>query len=330
MLAPSEDVLKRNTQKIAATLRGNTILQDYIGADWQVVWGPVTTNSRRRAPTAAVDSFVTDNTMYVARGTSLETGKPMYVVGIAGTNILSKKSWLLEDFNVALESDWGMPNSGRISEGSMVGLSVLINMRDESSGQTLLEFFGTRSDLNTTEVAFTGHSLGGALSPLVALRFIEWKEALGAKTPVRIYPVAGATPGDALFANYAAQKFGDDYRSVINAYDIVPHSWRADMFAKIPTLYASAPPFNPGGQQGFTLPATFIPIFNAVKAVIEQKNYQRIATDQEIVFTGKPNTYPDQSGTFFKEAAHQHMDAYFSDGFQFPQPIINVLKDFLN
>ena len=333
LVTTSEAALNANTQKINDALINNDSLPTFIGNDWQVVWGPVTSNSLKKKTSSAlsvVDSFVTDNLMYVAKGTNLTTGKPMYVTGIAGTNIVSQKDWKLEDFNVLQEADWGMPNSGKISKGSMVGLTILSAMRDAKRGQTLLEFLGSQDDINTTEVAFTGHSLGGALSPLMALKCIEWKQQKGYKTTVSTYPIAGPTPGDSQFASYAAQKFGDHYHSVINNYDIVPHSWQKDKFARIPGLYSSSPPFNPGGQQGFRLSISYKSAYDVLKVVINKKSYQRMAPDKEYAFNGKANVYPNQDGSFLKEAGYQHVKAYFSDGFQFPPPVINVITKLLS
>ena len=333
LVTTSEAALNANTQKINDVLTNNDSLRIYIGNDWQVVWGPVTSNSLKKKASGAVsvvDSFVTDNLMYVAKGTNLATDKPMYVAGIAGTNIVSEKGWKLEDFNILEEANWGIPNGGKISKGSSVGLTILSAMRDAKKGQTLLEFLGSQSDINTTEIAFTGHSLGGALSPLMALKCIEWKEQKGYTTIVSAYPIAGPTPGDSQFASYAAQKFGDHYHSVINNYDIVPHSWQKDMFARIPGLYSSSPPFNPGGQQGFTLPTSLRMAYDVIKVIIDLKSYQRIAPDKEYAFNGTANVYPNQDGSFLKEAGYQHVKAYFSDGFQFPLPVVNAITQLIS
>lgn len=333
LITTSEAALNANTLKINDALKSSADLRSYIGNDWQVVWGPVTSNSLKKKTTGAVsalDSFVTDNTMYLAKGTNLATGKPMYVAATSGTNIVSEKGWKLEDFDVLKEADWEVPNSGKISEGSMIGLTILNSMKDTKTGQTLLQFLGSQPDINTTEVAFTGHSLGGALSPLMALKCIEWKEKMGYTTPVSAYPVAGPTSGDRQFASYAAQKFGDNYHSVINNYDIVPNSWQKDMFARIPAMYVSSPPFNPGGQQGFTLPTSYKVAYTLTKDVIDLKTYQRISPDKEYVFNGSANVYPNKDGSFFKEAGYQHVKAYFSDGFQFPQPVINVITSLIS
>jgi len=327
LIAASEHELSQNTLKINDALQNNADVRAYIGTDWQVVWGPAISNSIKKSTTSAADSFVTDNTMYVARGTDLATGKSIYVVAVAGTNAVSRKGALVEDLNVVSEKDWGAPNSGKISDGSAVGFAILNAMTDPVTGKTLIQFLSTLNDAGPSEVAFTGHSLGGALSPLMAVKFIEWKEQMGyTNMDVSVYPIAGPTPGDEEFAVYAAQRFGANYHSVINANDIVPHAWQKDMFAQIPSLYINVPPFNPGGSEGFKLPLKEQLDYDALKLVIDLKTYQRIAPDQEFVFKGAANIYQDGSGTFFKEAKYQHTTAYYKDAFQFPQSVIEVLS----
>ena len=328
LVAASEEALSQNTLKINDALQNKADVRAFLGTDWQVVWGPVIATSKKKSATTAPDSSVTDNTMYVARGTDLSTGKPIHVVAIAGTNAVDKKSAINEDFNVVSETDWGAPGQGKISAGSGLGLSILSNMRDGATGQTLLEFLATLKSAGPSEVAFTGHSLGGALSPLMALKFIEYTQQLGyTNLTISVYPIAGPTPGNKEFALYAAQKFGEGYHSVINAHDIVPHSWQKDMYAQIPSLYQNAPPFNPGGTAGFFLSSEDQVAYNAVKAVIEFKTYQRIAPDREFVFSGTPNVYSDGSGSFFKEAKYQHTIAYYQEAFGFPPSIIEALAN---
>ncbi|WP_138994177.1 lipase family protein [Larkinella sp. C7] len=334
VVATSEEELQQNTLKINALLQTNADVRAYLGTDWQVVWGPAIANSRKKSSTSKVDSFVTDNTMYVARGTDLATGKPIHVVAIAGTNAVSRKGALLEDFNVfnqkqwGGETDWGTPGSGKITAGSAVGFNILGSMRDPSTGKTLLQFLSTLGGAGPNEVAFTGHSLGGALCPLMALQCMEWQEQMGyTNLHVSVYPIAGPTPGNKEFAEYAAQKFGDNYYSVINTNDIVPHAWQKDLFAQIPSLYKNAPPFNPGGKKGFGLSFDDQAAFDVIKLLIDLKSYQRIAPEREFAFNGRSNVYPDGSGSFFQEAKYQHTIAYYKEAFGFPQSIINMLAN---
>lgn len=328
VVAASEAELQQNTLKINQLLQTNTDVGAFLGTDWQVVWGPVIANSRRKSATSPVDSFVTDNTMYVARGTDLATGKRLHVVAIAGTNAVSRKGAIVEDLNVVSENEWPVPGRGKISAGSAVGFGILNRMSDATTGKTLLEFLGTLAQAGPAEVAFTGHSLGGALCPLMALKTIEWQQQLGsANLTVSVYPIAGPTPGDEVFADYAAGQFGTSYYSVINANDMVPHAWQKDLFAQIPSLYQNSPPFNPGGKTGFRLPLKEQLDYDALKLVLEAKTYQRIAPGREFVFQGRPNEYADGLGSYFKEAKYQHTTAYYKDAFGFPESIMALLAN---
>ena len=328
LVAASEEELQQNTLKINQLLQTNADAKAFLGTDWQVVWGPALANSKRKSATSPVDSFVTDNTMYVARGTDLATGKLIHVVAIAGTNAVSRYGAFFEDVDVVEEKDWGTTNGAKISAGSMNGFTILNTMKDATTGQTLLQYLATLSQTGPAQVAFTGHSLGGALTPLMALKTIEWQQQTGTTNlSISVYPIAGPTPGDQVFALYAAWQFGEAYHSVINAHDIVPHSWQKDLFAQIPSLYKQAPPFNPGGTKGFSLPLTDQLAYDALKLSIDAKTYQRIAPDREFVFSGTPNVYANGLGSFFAEAKYQHTIAYYKEAFGFPQPIIDALSN---
>lgn len=324
LVTSTESQLVANTRRIGEAFNNNTDLKNYIGNDWKVVWGPVIATSPK-----STDSFTTDNTMYIAQGKDMETGKSLYVVAIAGTNIVSKKGWTQEDFNVLSKQDWGKPNSGKISKGTSVGLDILLNMKDLSSNKTALQFFEDLNKDSTYEIACTGHSLGGALSPVMALKIIEWKEKNQLNNiTISIYPIAGATPGDKEFASYAASKFVNNYFSVINSNDIVPNSWENDMYAKIPNLYNNAN-FNSGA--GFTFPQELKTTYDAMKIGISNKQYTRIAASKEFVFSGIPNVYSATTpGTFFTEAAYQHTQGYFKNAFNFPPQVIEAISSIMH
>lgn len=319
LVTTNEAALVRNAQKIKDALQNDIALRSFVGSNWEMVWGPVTANGLKTNNTSGVDSFITNNTMYLIKTFDSASAKVQYVVAIAGTNIVSEKGWFLEDFNVFVKKDWGKANSGKISEGTFIGLQALLNMKDAATNKTLIQYFEELPRDAAYDIAFTGHSLGGALSPVMALKFLEWTEQNNRNNvAVSTYPIAGATPGDKEFAQYAADKFGDNYFSVINNYDIVPNSWQKDMFAAIPNLYNNGN-FNAG--KGFLFPSQLEKTYNLVKLAIADKNYTRIAQNKEFSFNGTPNSYALGKGSFFAEAGYQHTTAYFNDAFALPQDV---------
>src|SRR5262249_8685312 len=100
------------------------------------------------------------------------------VVTIAGTNPNSIFDWFVLDWDVGKVVRWpygSHPQGAAISEGSWLGLQILRALRPgygvPGMGTTLGEFLTlAMRDLNqTTTLIVTGHSLGGALSPALAL-----------------------------------------------------------------------------------------------------------------------------------------------------------------
>lgn len=216
-----------------------TETKEIIG-DWKAIWGPIV---YANDPTST--SVHADNTM----GMYLNESENTIVIGIAGTNINSPYGWFVEDFSVQKTVSWelvtGTPNSGNISNGTHIGLNILLNMtnkEDTSMLTALKNFLHNNSHLQDVQVAVAGHSLGGALSPTLALYLVDKKNDWDPEnnTSVGAFPTAGPTPGDEGFASYyekqiAAKKIY--YLSQHNALDVVPHAWEKSDLEKIPTIY---------------------------------------------------------------------------------------------
>ncbi len=222
-----QELLKARVTKVLET----PSIQEDIGK-WDVVWGPVV-YERGRHPKYAT------NAMYVAQNGN------QYIVAIAGTNPSSFYDWFLEDFNVIRKVSWhygDIPGSlkPKISKGTSIGLNNLLqNMK--SSDQLLLQFLKetvTNSD-DEIEIIFTGHSLGGALSPALALAVLDQKSKWAGEKPFKIsvYPSAGPTPGNRDFSTYYDSRLGNSTTRIWNEIDIVPHGWNEKMLSEIPSLY---------------------------------------------------------------------------------------------
>ncbi len=205
------------------------------GGDWSTVWGPFVY--------CEMDGLIqinpgATNMMFVAHSPS----QNMYVVAIAGTNPTGWSAGTIEDLEVGPNSmvawppvlgdiplvntdklQWTplpSPSADRpaIDAGTSAGMDVLYGMVCPYSGLRLVDFLdpknpkGTHSQ-NGQTIVFTGHSLGGALAPTLAM--LLYPMAAKAGTPAKRAPnpnasqwqnvyiiaTAGPTPGNAGFAS---------------------------------------------------------------------------------------------------------------------------------
>lgn len=141
-------------QDISARL-GSSIFTDNIGT-WETVWGP--------AVYVNDNDDVADNAMYAAQNQSTKD----IVAGIAGTNPVSKFD-VDEDIDVGTTVPFpGAPSGACVAQGTWEGVGILENMVDPTSGKTLLAFLNGLQPTNANLI-FSGHSLGGALTPVFAL-----------------------------------------------------------------------------------------------------------------------------------------------------------------
>jgi hypothetical protein len=282
-------------------------IQEKIG-QWTVVWGPIIYYHNPK-------NQVWDNIMYVAKGQNSETNNPQYVVAIAATNPQSVFDWLQEDFDTHKMYSWSTqnPERGKISEGTNTGITILQNLKD-SSNRSLLEFLTKEipsQSEHPIEIITTGHSLGGALSPVMALWLYEnqttWNPT-GKKVTVNTQFSAGATPGDQTFSNYYGNtEPGLNQSSRLwNSLDIVPHAWNIQQLKQIPTLYE---PCNIAKFSRITL------LVNTQIQKVKNCNYLALnpstfAMKGQCGVFSKTQTTPLKQ--FIQEAYFQHIQAYFN------------------
>ena len=332
--------LQQNAVNRIQTALQDPVLTSFIG-NWELVWGPCLQNSQvKNKKSGHFNKWLSDNTMYVVKGQDPDApSKTVYVVAVAGTNSISNFGWRDEDGKVGIMVNWqGVPNA-KISKGSSDGLNILLKMKDNK--KNVLDFFDTIASNENIEIATCGHSLGGALSPLVALKLVEMKEINGfSNHTISCYPSAGPTSGNAELASYAEEKLANNYHSVINNYDIVPHAWETTMLDQIPKIYSST------AYGGLTLIGAPLGLLNYKKEIIKliEANYTRIfgGTANEYTFDGKPkdpNEPPvdmpvkgisKENKLFFCQAAYQHTTVYNkANALNLPETVSNQILHYI-
>lgn len=277
---------------------------DLIGT-WKIAWGPVVFQSI--IPLG--EDHYADNIMYVAVNDA-----NTYTVAIAGTNSKSIYDWIWEDANVKETVSWEYSPSISgvlISKGTSLGVSHLLDMKT-TQGQTLVDFLKQIPNKSEATIIFTGHSLGGALSPTLALALMSPNNQFGLNksdwSNVYVYPTAGPTPGNSNFADFFSNVFPitpiglevwEAWNGLVwNNLDIVPHGWNLDTLPEISTLYA--PHIEPSDE-----------VEKFVNDLISFStssgtNYTQLKYQQPLSGTFNTN-HPDFSG----QAFYQHIPAYY-------------------
>jgi hypothetical protein len=234
--------MQKYVQAVATAVLSDTTIQGLIGSDWTPVWGPVVYASDTSGSTVHAD-----NTM----GCYYSKSNNMFVVAVAGTNPTSPFDWFDEDLDVHTLVPWttaGGTGVGNIAAGTSAGLQILLELTDGSL--TMLKALAnyiTNNSVTGATIAVGGHSLGGALSPCLALYMYDNASTLGLSgQQLSAFPTAGPTPGDSDWAQTyesVIQNKGITYSSLYNTLDVVPLAWQESDLATIPTLYdADIPP----------------------------------------------------------------------------------------
>jgi hypothetical protein len=219
--------------------RINAAFQSDVGnlGSWEIVWGPAVFGDEH--------SLTVDTALYVARNMVTNS----YVVSIATTSARSRYELYSLDLNVtqtaAFPSDITPagcppplgPRAGHVSLGTALGVTHLLELQDGSwpGSPNLQTFLAGVSNADATLV-FTGHGLGGALAPALAL-WLYPQPMMSPWKAVYILPTASAAPGDADFRAGFARAFpqvsisgiNPDYgfwnTLIWNEFDVVPHAW---------------------------------------------------------------------------------------------------------
>jgi hypothetical protein len=306
-------------KQMLAIVEGGLKLSESMIGKWSVAWGP--------AVYQAPSSKVADSTMYVAKQEATSESPAKLVLAIAGTNGLSIFGWVVLDLWVSQQAPWNLfkPDQGKLSMGSYTGFNILRSMKPGpdaiSPGKTIKEFM-TEEATNPVAVTVTGHSLGGALAPPLALWLYEeqkeWDPA-GTAT-LDVMPSAGPTSGNGDWASYYDSCLGDKTNRIWNSKDIVPHAW--SMLDGLAEIYAPEIPADSWIE-------TFI---NAAKYLARNGDYTQINTSNEFQGTVQKaiiiSKLPDFAN-YLTQALYQHTFGYVKLlGIQESEPVKAALDTF--
>ena len=290
--------------------------------DWQIVWGPALYSSD------VVDDKKQANLTFIAQSHSMPSS---YIVATRGTVSNDFWEWFTEDLAVNFTlwpTSLNTDATPYISAATANGLRVVLNTTPPSvaqtpkgfsplpgAGQNLAEFLATLTDQKTIELCFTGHSLGGAIAPALALWFKQTQGNAQLPNNPIFFPMpswdsnnvaniscvslAGATPGDKAFSNYFDTLLGESYDRIYNTHDVVPHAFAE--FDQMAGLYEP------------TIGMTF-----AEKAALDAMKLRLKEEQHKInaVYTNLPNanpfTYPldTTKNSYAGQALYQHITAY--------------------
>ena len=220
-----------------------------------MAWGPVI-----YANDTVGNNCVVDNLLVLFQNNSQEINHaPKYVLATSGTNDISKFGWFDEDFDAYSMIHWpdnqtagnihtfckrltevkpsGEASGIAVSLGTATGISELLGMtyQGDSIHHALKKLLNGSHDT----IAVAGHSLGGALSPSLALVLKQYQHSWDTDQNVVIeaYPTAGASPGNQGFHDYFFDSFQNNFHGRMNMMDMVPHAWQKNMLNDIKTLY---------------------------------------------------------------------------------------------
>jgi hypothetical protein len=147
-----------------------------------------------------------------------------YVLAIRGTypDPFSSAYWddARQDSPFGEMKAWPRAQGAKISGGTNEGFQNLITLKD-AKGRTLQDYV-TSLPVNAS-VMVTGHSLGGTLTPVLAL----WLAETFPDLDVSAASFAGMTPGNAKFAALfgPGTPLNGKVRRVYNTLDLVPYGW---------------------------------------------------------------------------------------------------------
>ncbi|HET7234665.1 MAG TPA: lipase family protein [Longimicrobium sp.] len=174
--------------------------------EWVATWVPA-------HPAGAYFAFV------AANGTAKR-----FAVAIRGTNPSATAGFIhdvFDDIDVAVTSPWEHPSvrDASISRGAARGLNALLTL--EAHDTTMLQHLDAVLP-NGAELWVTGHSLGGCLASVLALKLAARYAPRGVR--VELMTFAAPSAGNAAFARLVQDSL-PTARRYYNPRDLVPMAW---------------------------------------------------------------------------------------------------------
>ena len=247
-------------------------------AGWELVWGPANYKT---------------NLWYIAQD---QATKRLALV-IRGT-VMSSWTSKLDDIDIPLVDTLvvGAPDGVKVAHGLVTAHHHLNCARDVWSNKTAWEYLeGTLAQGQTLDVV--GHSLGGALAPIIALDAMQ----KNSDAAVRSIAIAGMSPGNQAFSDWYVSKLAHQQHSrFINKLDIIPE-W-----------YAGLRDMKHGFSGGPSLPLKFWLAVEAMVVLMSSENIAYVATPNARTFPGE--LYSKRSWTDEAEGQHEHLYYMFLAG----------------
>lgn len=212
----------------------------------------------------------------------------------------------LEDFFFIPADDWG-----RFVDESLDNVCincgmgwVLNDIKDIASnnplgeGLTVVEFLRTQlQQMNNERITLTvtGHSFAGMVAPVLAL-YLQ-KQLLNDNVQVKIQAGGATTIGNANFAEYIDQHFGEDYLRLVNTHDVTGLMWDPELMKGFSSIYK--PDYEPD--------PCFAELFEGLRSLIETANLGGTQAGTALEFTQPLIT----DSSFTGQAMYQHSTGYF-------------------